>query len=730
MNFKDFAPDRDLAGRFIAALTGSAGTRLAWLFHDTKDLVEKHGLPPMPERNTPPVYPGAENGTVAEVWDRIVATQAVGGSVSLRINVRPPDADGNGGGLDVFQFRALYLDLDCDDAEMKARLDAMQVCPPTILTKSRRAGHIYFGLKNDPDCNTILNEEWRAAQAALTDHFGGDQNLKALGSQLRLPGTWNFKDPEKPCFLSASIEPERRYTPSEVLAAFNLKPAAPPPPSTPWPLTGKLAEAAANWMADHCADLDVQKYARCPVCGGDGGCKPYDDEKTKLICFSTHHEASGIGTQVGHGFVFSALDIAKGDTSLPVFLREERDDDGNPYLADDGDSKPYASESSKHFDRKWTEMVMRARERKAANEQQPAAPGSQGDQAREQDPYASFVCRASDVKEEPIDWVTPGWVVAGKLHIVEGDKGCAKSTVTLDALACWSSGRGWLGGAARQPANVLVVAPEDGVADTIVPRLRAADADMQRVFLQKPDSATAVFPDIVPFLEGLITHHQVKFMVIDSLMSCFGPKNSHKDQEVRDALMPLRAMLERTGCTALAVRHLNKNTGASAGHRGMGSVAIAAIARVVWLLAKDPDAKNQFVLSRSGGNLGCTPRSRAYSLMASTPDSSDGRIVWGEETDKMADDLVAKPESGPRGGKRKDAENVLREWLAEGPMKVKDLERLAEREGISRATLHRARESMFIHADKGIWRLLTPEDQSSPEAADVQRAAEGAQSMQ
>ncbi|HJW74256.1 MAG TPA: AAA family ATPase [Thermoleophilia bacterium] len=725
-HFANSVPDRSIAERFITAITGSVDTRLAWLFHDTKELVEKHGLPPMPERTSPPVFPGAVNGTLAEVWDRIVMTQAAGGAVSLRVNVRAPDPNQAQHGLDVYHFRALYLDFDCSEAEMKAKLDAMQDCPQTVLVKSRRSGHAYWALANNLDYNAIPEAEWRSAQAALTEHFGGDQNLKSPGSQLRLPGTWNFKDPTKPHLLTAVIVPERRYTPGEVLDRFGLKPVTPPPRPEPRPLEGAIGAAVANWLADHGEEyLDVRKHTRCPVCEGDGGCKPYDEEETKLICFSTHHEATGTGTRVGTGFVFSALDIARGETPLPVFLRQQRDDDGQPYLTGDREVEPQESAASSPPGG----APKNTQEEKTVNDQPQDERKEKTADDKKAKVHAAFACRASEVKEEPLEWVTPGLVVRGKLHIIEGDKGCAKSTVGIDALANWSRGRGWLGGRDRAPANGLILAPEDGVADTIVPKLRAAGADMSRVFIQDLNIDTPTFPDIVNFLEEYVVANHIEYMVIDSLMSCMGTLNSHKDQDVRVALMPLRAMLERTGCTAFAIRHLNKNVGAAAGHRGMGSVAIAAIARIVWLLARDPDDASQFILSRSWANLGLCPKSRVYSLTSSSPESSDVRVVWGGETDRTADDLVAKPDAEPRGARRKEAEDFLRERLADGPMAVKDLERLAVQQGISRATLHRARESMFIHADLGTWRLMKPEDQASPAAAEMQRAAESSRGM-
>lgn len=178
--------------------------------------------------------------------------------------------------------------------------------------------------------------------------------------------------------------------------------------------------------------------------------------------------------------------------------------------------------------------------------------------------------------------------------------------------------------------------------------------------------------------------------------------------------MPLVRMLDRTGCTAFAVRHLNKNVGADAQSRGMGSVAFAAIARIVWLLARDPAASDRFIMSRSAGNLGRRPRSLSYWLTAGSETSSDVRVVWGEQVDATAEDLVREPEArrGPPPTQRIEAEKFLAEVLTGGPRQKKEVLREAELRGYTRRTIMRARETMYIAEDAGVWRLLSPDEQT------------------
>ena len=66
--------------------------------------------------------------------------------------------------------------------------------------------------------------------------------------------------------------------------------------------------------------------------------------------------------------------------------------------------------------------------------------------------------------------------------VLDGDPGLGKSTVTLDLAARLSTGaRMPHGPSTIGPVNVVVLSAEDGLADTIRPRLDAAGGDPKRV---------------------------------------------------------------------------------------------------------------------------------------------------------------------------------------------------------------------------------------------------------
>src|SRR4029079_8173039 len=171
-----------------------------------------------------------------------------------------------------------------------------------------------------------------------------------------------------------------------------------------------------------------------------------------------------------------------------------------------------------------------------------------------------------------------------------GDPGLGKSSLTLDMAARISTGRPMPGAldAQRPPADVVLLSAEDGLADTVRPRLEAAGADLTRIFAMDAvptgpgrPGRPPVFPDDVGWLHDLIVMKGVRFVIIDPLMAFLGLSvNAMNDQNVRRALFPLSRLAETTGAVILVVRHLNKNTQGSALYRGGGSIGIIGAARI------------------------------------------------------------------------------------------------------------------------------------------------------
>ena len=87
----------------------------------------------------------------------------------------------------------------------------------------------------------------------------------------------------------------------------------------------------------------------------------------------------------------------------------------------------------------------------------------------------------ADVEPERVDWLWDGYLPLGKVVVLDGDPGVGKSTVSLDIAARISTGSPMPDGIRRRKGTVLVLSAEDGLADTIRPRLDAAEADPARV---------------------------------------------------------------------------------------------------------------------------------------------------------------------------------------------------------------------------------------------------------
>ena len=279
----------------------------------------------------------------------------------------------------------------------------------------------------------------------------------------------------------------------------------------------------------------------------------------------------------------------------------------------------------------------------------PQIPGVDAEQC------TACVVRLSDVEPESVDFLWPGRIARGKLTIVEGDPKTGKSTLVLDLVARVSTGSPMPDGAMLpKPAGVILMTAEDGLADTVRPRLDAAGADCSRIVAweavpvcddeennisERPPS----LPRDLEMLETLIVEHEAALVVVDVLNAYFGADvDGHRDQDVRRALMPLAKLAERTGAAVLVIRHLNKSSGANALYRGGGSIGIAGAARSILLAAVDPDdtSGTQRVLAVTACNVAAPVPALAYRVV-SAEEHGCARVVWDGPSDHTSGTLLA-----------------------------------------------------------------------------------------
>jgi hypothetical protein len=291
--------------------------------------------------------------------------------------------------------------------------------------------------------------------------------------------------------------------------------------------------------------------------------------------------------------------------------------------------------------------------------------------------------RVSDVEPERVEWLWRGRIPIGKLVTLDGMPGLGKSTVTHDIAARVSTGRPMPGEETNPwgPASVVLLSAEDGIGDTIRPRLEAAGADLERiVVLDEVDAGEGRRPPIIPDDLGVLfalldEENDVGLVVIDPLFAFLsGAHDSHRDQDVRRVLHQVKILAERAVVPVLVVRHPTKGSaGGSAIYAGGGSVGIVGAARVGLFMGRDPDDDECCVLACAKNNLAKKPPSLSLRLVEHD-ELGVAQVRWQGESRLTAD----QPNGAPSSANTRDQ------------VAVEIMEILAGHPGMSQAEVIRA----------------------------------------
>lgn len=217
--------------------------------------------------------------------------------------------------------------------------------------------------------------------------------------------------------------------------------------------------------------------------------------------------------------------------------------------------------------------------------------------------------RASDIKMRAAKWLWTERVPLGSLTLLAGAEGIGKSSLTYALIAQVTTGT-LEGVYYGQPKSVGIIATEDSWEHTIVPRLMAAGADLTKVFNIEVETHNGTpdfvqFPGDIEILGEAIRELDIALLILDPLMSRIGNGlDTHKDQEVRQALEPLVAMANRSGASVLGIIHINKRNSTDALNNLMGSRAFSAVARAVLYVAEDQEDRSTKYMSVAKSNLG------------------------------------------------------------------------------------------------------------------------------
>jgi hypothetical protein len=319
------------------------------------------------------------------------------------------------------------------------------------------------------------------------------------------------------------------------------------------------------------------------------------------------------------------------------------------------------------------------------------------------DDPAGVVVNLATVQPESVHWLWPSWLPRKKAVSLAGDPGLGKSMLTIDLAARVTNGLPWPTGYDVAPrGRALFLCAEDGLADTVRPRLDAAGGDPRGVDVliavrtASGNRLVNLAADL-RVLQQVVERSRPALIVIDPISAYLGNTDSYKDAEVRRVLAPLLAMVDAADAVLLWVAHLTKAAERKALYRPGASIAFIAAARVALIVGEHPDEPNQCVIAQPKNNLAPKAQSLSYSVQT-------GRVVWGETVRYNAEDLMRSTTSDDQelSFTAKGLIATIRQEHADGVIDVNDANARAELVGIPKRTLrHAARQAGLVPYHKG-----------------------------
>lgn len=337
-------------------------------------------------------------------------------------------------------------------------------------------------------------------------------------------------------------------------------------------------------------------------------------------------------------------------------------------------------------------------------------------------PLVQLQC-AADIIPEPIEWLWPGWLAKGKLHIFAGAAGTGKTTIAMNMAATITKGDLFPDNSICKQGSVLIWSGEDSASDTLVPRLMAAGANLEKVHfigntvqqhqIRSFDPAT----DMQHLLMQAAKIPDLALLIIDPIVNAVAG-DSHKNGEVRRALQPVVDFAEKLKCAVLGITHFSKGgQGKDPLERVTGSLAFGALARVVLVTAKITQGEEtQRIVCRAKSNIGPDTGGFAYSLnqMEVTTGIFSSYSLWGLAMEGSARELLTE-DQGDNSDKSAldDAKDFLYELLANGELPQQNVQDESSGAGHAWATIRRAKAMLNVISSKSImdkrWYWKLPE---------------------
>ena len=302
-------------------------------------------------------------------------------------------------------------------------------------------------------------------------------------------------------------------------------------------------------------------------------------------------------------------------------------------------------------------------------------------------PETVKIIRMSDVELTPVEWLWKPYLPFGKLSVLQGNPGEGKTYFAMHIAAACTNGKLLPNMERMEPFNVSYQTAEDGLGDTVKPRLIEAGADLDRVLVIDDSDVQLTLSD--ERIEKAIIENNARLVIIDPIQAYLGADvDMNRANEVRPIFMRLGQVAQRTGCAILLIGHLNKAAGMQSLQRGLGSIDIAAAVRSVMFIGKLKHDPTMRILTHEKSSLAPPGASLAFSL------GDEGGFRWVGEYDITADEMLSGIEP-QRETKTQQAKDLICALLAGGKQVLsEDIDKAALERGIPGRTVRDAKREL------------------------------------
>jgi len=319
----------------------------------------------------------------------------------------------------------------------------------------------------------------------------------------------------------------------------------------------------------------------------------------------------------------------------------------------------------------------------------------------------------STIEPKDVAWLWESRIPLGEITLLVGDPGVGKSYFSYFLSAQISKGGSWPDAPDKpiESGKVLILSTDEDPNYAIRPRSDAAGADADKITVLEGSHGEKgeikilnLTRDIYRMEEIFKKNKEYRLWIIDTLTDYLGRLDSNKYSDVRWALIPVLALARKYNVAIVGILHCNKNTSLQVLYRIMGSMGFAAVARSIWIIAKDRDDEEnkRRYFAPLKNNLAPPQKPLAFRL------ENLGKVAKVVFEDKPVEDSfdieeVLVPQE--RAGETKRAKKFLLDILKDGAMATKEIKSAARNEDISWGTLKRAKDKMSgVKAikDKGV----------------------------